>query len=104
MNDQTKTAGGWQARAAAQTNSDNFQFANNSVKAQRLRLADCLRIGPVTTLTARRKLDILHPAGRVKEMRRLVWNIVTERVHEPTDCGKLHRIAKYILLSEGGGL
>jgi Helix-turn-helix domain len=101
---QEKAAGGCQARATAQTTSHYPKFADNSAKAQRMRMADCLRIGPVTTLAARSKLDILHPAGRVLEMRKAGWNIVTEWVLEPTDCGKLHRVAKYVLLAEGGAL
>ena len=74
---------------------------NNSATAQRQRLHDALRKGMVSTLAARRDLDILAPAARVHELRHrfgleidLVW------VNEPTDCGRVHRVGQYVLQRE----
>jgi hypothetical protein len=92
------------ANGATQQEKPQRNFEQNSAQAQRLRLGDSLRIGPVTTIGARAKLDVLHPAGRIKEMRERGWQILTEWVHEPTDCGKLHRVARYVLIAEGGAL
>ena len=74
----------------------------NSLAAQRQRLMDWFRAhGMVSTLAARRDLDILAPAARVHELRHrygleidLVW------VNEPTDCGRVHRVGQYVLRPE----
>lgn len=75
--------------------------SGNSAQAQRARLQAALRIGSITTLEARRDLDILMPASRVKELRNLGEPIMTLWDYQPTDCGRLHRIARYVLT--GGG-
>lgn len=69
----------------------------NSAAAQRARLLQALRLGPVTTLQARSQLDVLHPGGRVMELRRQGHRIATIRVREATDGGRLHNVAKYLL-------
>ena len=73
------------------------KVSSNSTQAQRSRLLEALLIGPVTTIEARGRLDILSPAARVMELRRSGRRIATIWTHERTDCGKLHRVAKYIL-------
>lgn len=77
----------------------NTKAHDNSTSAQRRRLLEAMSRHPVSTIEARRDLDILHPAGRVKELRD--WEghqIDTVWSHEPTDCGKLHRVARYVLV------
>ena len=66
--------------------------------AQRCRLLAALRQGPVTTLEARRELDILMPATRVFELRHKGYNIVTTWVFKRTDAGVEHKVARYALL------
>lgn len=75
---------------------------SNAAHAQRQRLLDALRKGMVSTLDARRDLDILAPAARVHELRHrfghqidLVW------VQQQTECGKLHRVGMYVLRPTG---
>jgi hypothetical protein len=51
----------------------------------------------ITTLEARTKLDILHPAGRILESRKDGKNIHTYWTTQETPKGK-HRIAEYVLL------
>ncbi len=51
----------------------------------------------MTTLDARRDLDVLHPAMRILELRQLGYDIRTVWVQQPTACGKLHRVGKYLL-------
>lgn len=83
---------------------DDRYFADNSTQAQRNRLLDALRVGPVTTIEARRNLDILMPAARVHELRhREGYDIVTYRSQEPTECGKLHSVARYVLQAGKAG-
>ncbi|WP_151448500.1 helix-turn-helix domain-containing protein [Lacisediminimonas profundi] len=70
----------------------------NSVSAQRARLLDQLRQGPVSTLDARAVLDVMHPAARVMELREQGYQIETLWSREPSPCGRLHRVARYVLL------
>ena len=75
---------------------------SSSTSAQERRMLDALRKGPVSTIRARRELDVLHPAGRVMSLRGRGHNIVTVNVMETTDCGKLHKVAKYVLMAGKG--
>ncbi len=71
---------------------------HNSTAAQRDRLEEALRAGPVSTIRARKELDILAPAPRVFELRHdYGLNIQTHWKTEPTSCGKNHRVAEYVL-------
>ena len=84
---------------AAPSNPDSH-YADLSAEAQRKRLIDALHCGPVTTIEARRNLDILMPAARVHELKhRHGFDIQTVRVRQETECGKLHSVAKYVLMA-----
>ena len=72
-------------------------FLDNSATAQRNRLLDALRVSPVTTIEARRNLDILMPAARVFELRDQGFDIATSWVWQETEQGKPHRVARYVL-------
>jgi hypothetical protein len=76
--------------------------AGNDAAAQRRRALDMLRSGGKTTLELRRDGDILAPAARIKELRVKGYDILTQRVNRPTDSGKLHNVALYILMREVG--
>lgn len=53
----------------------------------------------ITTLEARQKLDVLHPAARIMELRKAGINIMT--YWRTVDTGKAkHRVAEYVLLAE----
>lgn len=80
---------------AAKQNTHNEY---NTASAQRKRILEALKIAPVSTLKARRDLDVLHPAARVLELRKRGNEIHTFWNLEPTACGRLHRVAKYVLL------
>ena len=74
---------------------------DNSASSQRERILAALRQGPVTTIFARRDLDIMMPTTRVHELRhREGCNIHTHWAHRPTDAGVLHRVAEYVLLKQ----
>jgi len=73
---------------------------SNSAHAQRQRLLERLRVSPVSTITARRELDILGVAQRIIELRRH-HKIDTVRTRQQTDCGKVHSVALYVLLPGG---
>lgn len=69
----------------------------NDVEAQRDRVLTALQEGPLSTVEARRWLDVMHPAMRVLELRNLGADIDTVWSVEPTECGRLHRMARYVL-------
>lgn len=74
---------------------------SNSASAQRQRLLAWLRAhGMIDTITARRELDILGVAPRILELRR-THQIDTVWTQQPTDCGKLHRVALYVFCPTG---
>ena len=69
-------------------------MSHNSNEVQRTRILDWLRSESLTTLQAREHLDVMHPAGRVMELREQGLNIMTYWTNEAK-----HRIARYVLLS-----
>lgn len=69
----------------------------NSSEAQRQRLLTALAVAPVSTIEARRDLDILAPAPRVFELRARGYRVDTVRIVQQTECGKRHSVALYVL-------
>lgn len=70
----------------------------NSTDNQRTRLLAALRkLGRISTIDARKHLDILSPAPRVMELRRNGVSIETVMVRQRTDAGKIHKIGLYVL-------
>lgn len=77
---------------------------SSSAHAQRQRLLEWLKLhGRIDTITARNELDILCPAARVLELRKRDHRIDTVWIERSTDCGKIHRVANYVLLVEADG-
>lgn len=70
---------------------------------QRRRLLAALQSGPVSTLEARERLNVMHPAGRVMELRELGCKIVTTWTREPDAWGRLHRVGRYVLMQHARG-
>jgi hypothetical protein len=106
-----KAAGGVETIAAAgddkQGNSNTRQTPrkapqDDSSYSQRLRLLERLKVEPVDTITARRELDVMHPAARIQELKQRGNLIDTVRVGRSSDCGKVHRVALYVLLPGEG--
>ena len=87
---------------AATESHPEFKTSNDAA-AQRLRALDLLRDGPKSTLQLRRDGDILAPAARILELKRRGFEILTHWVQQATDCGKVHRVALYVLMRETGG-
>jgi len=73
-----------------------------SAASQRLRMLARLRQGPLTTLEARRELDVLHPAQRVLELRERGHRIITHWTVAETAPGRPHRVGQYVLSPPGG--
>lgn len=102
MNEKKATPNNEAAPNKSQTNLKTSSNRNDA-EAQRQRALELLRSGPKSTLQLRRDADILAPAARVLELKRKGFDILTQWVHQPTDCGKLHRVALYVLMRETGG-
>ncbi len=85
------------AMTEAERNTSKSNHSGNSAKAQRERLLKALHERPMTTIEIRRDLDILMPATRVFELKRLGERISTFRKRESTESGKAHLVALYVL-------
>lgn len=89
-------------KPASQPNQSQGHFnpvKGNSLAKQRMRLITALRAAPVDTFRARGELDIMHPAGRVKELRALGYNIHLTWIYKYSEAGEKHRIGQYSLLA-----
>lgn len=64
------------------------------------RILEALHLGALSTFEARRYLDVPHPAGRVQELREFGNEIDALRKSEPSEIGRPHRIAVYVLRKE----
>lgn len=72
-----------------------------SAATQRAQILDYLqRYGSATTLQIRDELHILSPAPRILELRAQGHKIITHWGNGTTPDNKVHRIARYVLLSE----
>jgi len=71
-----------------------------NLSAQRQRLLATLQGRAVSTLFARSRLNILSPAGRIYELRRRGYKIITHWSVEFDTEGRRHRVAKYVLLAQ----
>ena len=77
------------------------QFTGNASETQRDRLRAAFEIFPmISTREARDHLDILHPAGRVKELRDDGFNIITLWTTVESEGGAKHRVADYLWTRE----
>ena len=89
-------------RADQQISPKKTQVNNTSTEAQRARLLVWLAECPIDTITARRDLNILAPAARIKELRLAGHPIYTQRITITDDQGRTHHgIALYYLSDEG---
>lgn len=91
-------------QAAGIDKQDKLHF--NNTKAQRKRLLHALELNKskgLTTQLAREALDIMHPAGRIRELRQKGYVIHMDYVDCPTNSGRKHRMGRYVLISTPKG-
>lgn len=80
------------------------EHIGNSAAAQRVRLLTWLQNHrKITTIEARRDLDIMMPAARIKELKDRNYQIDRLWAVQPTEHGRMHRVAEYWLLAESEG-
>lgn len=75
-----------------------FSIRDVSLAAQRRRIADYLLAhGRATTIEPREIANAMHPAGRIRELRRLGWSIATVWIWANDAQGRPHRCGLYVL-------
>ncbi len=73
---------------------------DNSAENQRAKILKHIRTnGSLTTLEAREELGIMHPGGRVMELRKQGFEIETHWINEVDTAGKEHRTGRYLFAS-----
>ena len=83
--------------AAMLGNSKSKSLYSNSTSSQRARILEYFSKCPrLSTMKARDELGVLHPCGRVLELRRLGYRIDTLWVRESDNNGVPHRVGLYI--------
>jgi hypothetical protein len=81
--------------------ASSHKFTGNTAAEQRARVLHYLQTNrSISTLEARHVIDVMHPAARVMELRKLGSDIQTVWAHETNPEGYVHRIARYVLMSE----
>lgn len=83
------------------TAQNQFEPGDATKAHQQAALLAALREGPISTVHAREVLGIMHPGGRVLELRRSGHAIVTLRRRVVDAEGRAHTSAAYVL-TEGG--
>lgn len=74
------------------------EFISDGAKAtQRGAILAALQLSPLSSLEARERLGIVHPAGRVMELRRMGHAIATKRRKVTDAQGRQHTAAVYVL-------
>ena len=76
------------------------QFTGTDPPTQITLLAAALKLFSISTFEISRFLDIYHPAGRIKDLRKRGYNILTVWTTAETEAGVPHRIGRYVLLAE----
>lgn len=69
--------------------------------AQRARLLARLQAGPIDTIAARRELNVMAPAPRIKELREAGHSIKTHLITVTDDQGRAHQGVALYHLSVG---
>ncbi len=92
-------------RKAARTDGQSAKrLHSNSAEIQRKIISQALaRVGAqgITTIEARERLDIMHPAARVRELRARNWDIATVWATTENAQVNRHRNARYVLMRQG---
>ncbi|TXR39400.1 helix-turn-helix domain-containing protein [Pseudomonas sp. CW003PS] len=85
-------------KADQQASPKKTPVNDTTAEAQRARLLERLQHGAIDTITARRELNLLMPAARVKELREAGHPIKTHRITAKDEQGRTHRgVALYYM-------
>ncbi len=95
-----KIAPGFRAEAIQKINE---KHKGNDAETQANRSLEALQVlSSLTTQDLRQDLDIMHPAGRIKELRGRGFQIQTYWENYPTASGKMHRMGRYVYMGKKG--
>jgi hypothetical protein len=82
---------------------DHQKHKGNDAETQANRSLEALQVfSSLTTQDLRQDLDIMHPAGRIKELRVRGFEIHTHWESYPTVSGKMHRMGRYVYMGKKG--
>lgn len=73
------------------------EMRGNDANTQAQRVLLALRGGVASSLELRKYLDVINVSSRVSELRAAGHAIDTIWIQQPTDAGRLHRVALYRL-------
>lgn len=91
-------------RLAKLGNSKYSKSYNNSLQSQRKRILEHFEKCPkLSTIQARNEYGVLHPGGRIMELRKKGYDIQTHWIYEPDSNGINHRIGLYVYKGKNGG-
>ena len=96
MGRKKKTALDGESRRGSEKGNRRTHYPAESARSQCARLLRYLRDhGPIDTREARRRLDIMHPGGRISDLRHKVGLLIVTEIDPDT------RIATYHLMPGG---
>jgi len=79
----------------------NQRNYSNSASSQRTRILEHFSKCPrLSTMEAREELGVLHPSGRIMELRQKGHKIDMHWIKAPDSNGVIHRVGLYVLKSE----
>lgn len=81
--------------ALGNSNNSSRQYSNSPV-VQRARILKTFAIKPRLSTFELRDMGIMHPAGRVMELRRQGYRIELHWIYEPDANGVDHRLGQYV--------
>ncbi len=92
-----------EGRSASDVLPDKCKYS--TAASQRSIIYQELRVSKdgLTTFDFRSKFDIAHPGGRIQELRKQGYEIVTVWDEDAMPGGYLHRVARYVLMPERQG-
>ena len=90
------------ATQVTQSSRHNIQgdYSSSTAHDCAILLRHLQEVGSFTTIQARNELGVMHPGGRVQNLRDAGYNIKLVWTKEPDPTGRLHRVGRYILSTE----
>ncbi|KIF82413.1 helix-turn-helix domain-containing protein [Noviherbaspirillum autotrophicum] len=83
---------------------NNHKPRGNDAETQVNRSLEALQVFlSMTTQDMRLHLDVIHSAGRIKELRGRGFEIRVHWENFPTASGRMHRMARYVYAGKKGG-
>lgn len=85
---------------ASSPNTQTYDMPSHVQRARILAALEQAGSRGMSTIELREQENIMHPSGRIKELRELGYPIITDWTTGTNAQGNLHRCARYILIPE----